>query len=118
MTQSWTSALTRKAVVLFGNDPLIGHGDAQRGKEAFTALDFYVHMETLNRLETEMQRGCPSPRYTFRREALSVIYNYVCFIRSPSWNDTPLSLLQNSSNAANFPCVRGAEGPALRPARA
>src|SRR5271165_3052521 len=34
-----------KAVVLFGNDPLIGHGDAQRGKEAFTALDFYVHMD-------------------------------------------------------------------------
>ncbi len=29
-----------------------------------------------------------------------------------------LSLLHNSSNAANFPCVRGAEGPALRPARA
>ena len=30
----------------------------------------------------------------------------------------PKSLLQNSSNAANFPCVRGAERPALRPARA
>src|SRR5271166_6815561 len=28
------------------------------------------------------------------------------------------SLLQNSSNAANFDCVRGAERPALRPARA
>ena len=28
------------------------------------------------------------------------------------------SLLQNSSNAANFPCVRGAERPALRSARA
>jgi len=28
------------------------------------------------------------------------------------------SLLQNSLNAANFPCVRGAERPALRPARA
>ena len=28
------------------------------------------------------------------------------------------SLLQNSSNAANFPCVRGAERPALRPAQA
>jgi anaerobic selenocysteine-containing dehydrogenase len=34
-----------KAVVLFGNDPLLGHGDAARGKEAFTALDFYVHMD-------------------------------------------------------------------------
>jgi hypothetical protein len=29
-----------------------------------------------------------------------------------------LSLLQNSSNAANFDCVRGAERPTLRPARA
>src|SRR5271165_2067295 len=28
------------------------------------------------------------------------------------------SLLQNSSNAANFPCVRGAERPVLRPAQA
>jgi type I restriction enzyme, S subunit len=28
------------------------------------------------------------------------------------------SLLQYSSNAANFDCVRGAERPALRPARA
>ena len=26
--------------------------------------------------------------------------------------------LQNSSNATNFPCVRGADRPALRPARA
>ena len=34
-----------KAVVLFGNDPLIGHGDAARGKEAFAALDFYVHID-------------------------------------------------------------------------
>jgi len=28
------------------------------------------------------------------------------------------NLLQNSLNAANFPCVRGAERPALKPARA
>jgi hypothetical protein len=28
------------------------------------------------------------------------------------------SLLQNSSNAANFDCVRGAERPTLRPVRA
>jgi anaerobic selenocysteine-containing dehydrogenase len=34
-----------KAVVLFGNDPLLGHGDAARGKEAFAALDFYVHVD-------------------------------------------------------------------------
>jgi anaerobic selenocysteine-containing dehydrogenase len=34
-----------KAVVLFGNDPLMGHGDAARGKEAFAALDFYVHID-------------------------------------------------------------------------
>jgi anaerobic selenocysteine-containing dehydrogenase len=34
-----------KAVVLFGNDPLLGHGDASRGKEAFAALDFFVHID-------------------------------------------------------------------------
>ena len=32
--------------------------------------------------------------------------------------DVIKSLLQNSSNAANFDCVRGAERPTLRPARA
>jgi anaerobic selenocysteine-containing dehydrogenase len=34
-----------KAMVLFGSDPLLGHGDAGRGKKAFAALDFYVHMD-------------------------------------------------------------------------
>ena len=34
-----------KALVLFGNDPLVGHGDAARGKEAFAALDFYAHID-------------------------------------------------------------------------
>ncbi len=35
-----------KAAVLFGTDPLLGHGDPQRGKAAFEALDFYVHVDT------------------------------------------------------------------------
>ncbi|MBV8121517.1 MAG: molybdopterin-dependent oxidoreductase [Alphaproteobacteria bacterium] len=34
-----------KAAVLFGSDPLMGHGDAARGKEAFAALDFYAHID-------------------------------------------------------------------------
>ncbi len=34
-----------KAMVLFGSDPLLGHGDAARGKQALAALDFYVHMD-------------------------------------------------------------------------
>jgi anaerobic selenocysteine-containing dehydrogenase len=34
-----------KALVLFGSDPLIRYGDALRGKQAFMALDFYVHMD-------------------------------------------------------------------------
>ncbi len=39
--------------------------------------------------------------------------------RPPAADDCETkSLLQNSLNAANFPCVRGAERPALRPARA
>jgi anaerobic selenocysteine-containing dehydrogenase len=35
-----------KAMVLFGTDPLLGHGDPLRGKAAFEALDFYVHVDT------------------------------------------------------------------------
>jgi anaerobic selenocysteine-containing dehydrogenase len=34
-----------KAMALFGNDPLIAHGDTGRGMQALTALDFYVHMD-------------------------------------------------------------------------
>ncbi|MGH7872202.1 MAG: molybdopterin-containing oxidoreductase family protein, partial [Candidatus Binatia bacterium] len=35
-----------KAIILFGTDPLIGHGDPLRGKAALQALDFYVHIDT------------------------------------------------------------------------
>ena len=35
-----------KAAVLFGSDPLLGHGDPLRGKAALEALDFYVHVDT------------------------------------------------------------------------
>jgi anaerobic selenocysteine-containing dehydrogenase len=34
-----------KALVSFGSDPLIRYGDPLRGKQAFTELDFYVHMD-------------------------------------------------------------------------
>lgn len=34
-----------KAMVLFGSDPLLAHGDTARGVEALKALDFYVHMD-------------------------------------------------------------------------
>jgi anaerobic selenocysteine-containing dehydrogenase len=34
-----------KAMVLFGNDPLLSHGDPVRGSEALKALDFYVHVD-------------------------------------------------------------------------
>ena len=35
-----------KALVLFGTDPLLGHGDPLRGKAALETLDFYVHVDT------------------------------------------------------------------------
>jgi anaerobic selenocysteine-containing dehydrogenase len=35
-----------KALVLFGTDPLLGHGDPLRGKAALEALDFYIHVDT------------------------------------------------------------------------
>jgi anaerobic selenocysteine-containing dehydrogenase len=34
-----------KAMILFGSDPLLGHGDPLRGKAALEALDFYVHVD-------------------------------------------------------------------------
>ena len=34
-----------KAMVLFGSDPLLGHGDPLQGKAALSALDFYVHVD-------------------------------------------------------------------------
>ena len=34
-----------KALVLFGNDPLLSHGDPARGVEALEALDFYAHID-------------------------------------------------------------------------
>jgi anaerobic selenocysteine-containing dehydrogenase len=36
-----------KAMVLFGSDPLLGHGDPLRGKAALAALDFYVHIDMI-----------------------------------------------------------------------
>lgn len=35
-----------KALVLFGTDPLLGHGDPLRGKAALEAVEFYVHVDT------------------------------------------------------------------------
>jgi len=35
-----------KAMVLFGTDPLLGHGDPERGKAALEALEFYIHVDT------------------------------------------------------------------------
>ena len=35
-----------KALVSFGSDPLLGHGDPLRGKAALEALDFYTHVDT------------------------------------------------------------------------
>lgn len=34
-----------KAMVLFGSDPLLGHGEPLRGKAALEALDFYIHID-------------------------------------------------------------------------
>ena len=34
-----------RAMVLFGSDLLLGHGDPQRGKQALEALEFYAHID-------------------------------------------------------------------------
>jgi anaerobic selenocysteine-containing dehydrogenase len=36
-----------KAMVAFGSDLLVGHGDPARGKAALAALDFYVHVDPI-----------------------------------------------------------------------
>jgi anaerobic selenocysteine-containing dehydrogenase len=36
-----------KALVLFGSDPLLGHGDPLHGKAALAAVDFYIHVDTI-----------------------------------------------------------------------
>jgi anaerobic selenocysteine-containing dehydrogenase len=35
-----------KALVLFGSDPVLGHGDPLHGKAALEAVDFYIHVDT------------------------------------------------------------------------
>ncbi len=35
-----------RAMVSFGSDPLLGHGDPLRGKVALETLDFYTHVDT------------------------------------------------------------------------
>jgi anaerobic selenocysteine-containing dehydrogenase len=35
-----------KGLVLFGSDPLLGHGDPLWGKNALEAVEFYVHIDT------------------------------------------------------------------------
>ena len=35
-----------KALVAFGSDALLGHGDPLRGKAALESLEFYVHLDT------------------------------------------------------------------------
>ena len=38
-----------KALVLFGSDPVLGHGDPLHGKAALEVVDFYIHVDiTLN----------------------------------------------------------------------
>jgi len=36
-----------RAMISFGTDPLLGHGDALRGKAALEALEFYIHVDTV-----------------------------------------------------------------------
>ncbi|MGH7795623.1 MAG: molybdopterin-containing oxidoreductase family protein [Candidatus Binatia bacterium] len=36
-----------KAMIAFGTDPLLGHGDSLRGKTALEGLEFYIHVDTI-----------------------------------------------------------------------
>jgi anaerobic selenocysteine-containing dehydrogenase len=69
-----------KALVLFGSDPLIRYGDALRGKQAVSALDFYVQMDLfanstssladlLLPASTPWESEAPKPSFSFKGSA-------------------------------------------------
>ena len=87
------------------------------GATAGKSIDLLVGLnEATSREALQMVHGLQNiaVRYLTRRfHAKIFIFDSCALVGSSN-----LSLLQNSSNAANFDCVRGAERPALRPARA
>jgi anaerobic selenocysteine-containing dehydrogenase len=59
-----------KAMVLFGSDPLLGHGDPLRGKAAFEALEFYVHADMFSNPSAQFADLLLPAASCWEREAL------------------------------------------------
>ena len=59
-----------RAMVLFGSDPLIGHGDSLRGKAALEALDFYVHVDVFSNPSAQFADLLLPAASCWEREAL------------------------------------------------
>jgi anaerobic selenocysteine-containing dehydrogenase len=64
-----------KAMVLFGSDPLLEHGDSQHGKKALEALDFYVHMDMLLNPSATLADVILPAATCWEREALVPSFN-------------------------------------------
>ena len=61
-------------MLLFGSDPLLGHGDPLRGKAALEALDFYVHVDMF-----------ANPSATFADLLLPACTSWECTVLRPSF---------------------------------
>jgi anaerobic selenocysteine-containing dehydrogenase len=59
-----------RAMVLFGSDPLIGHGDSLRGKAALEALEFYVHVDIFSNPSAQFADLLLPAASCWEREAL------------------------------------------------
>ena len=57
-------------MVLFGSDPLLGHGDPLKGKAALEALDFYIHVDMFDQPQRSVRRLASSAASCWEREAL------------------------------------------------
>ena len=59
-----------RAMVLFGSDPVMGHGDSLRGKAALEALEFYLHVDIFSNPSAQFADLLLPAASCWEREAL------------------------------------------------
>src|SRR5271169_2081369 len=96
---------------------------ASRGSSVIAvAMDQDGRIDTIMNIFLTVKRNileyCLENRRTDSKYIASILREVMRGVPKIILQLAPSSLLQNSTNAANFDCVRGAERPALRPARA
>ena len=71
--RSWSSSpIAVHGLVGFGANLLLSHADGQRGREALTALDFYVHADLFMNPTAELADVVLPVASAFEREALKI----------------------------------------------